>query len=69
VTAPVILVAHTANVSGAEKMLLSVLGEARRAGRPVTVLCPSGALADVSGDVEAITGRRPLSFREFLTVG
>ncbi|WP_037183923.1 SDR family oxidoreductase [Rhodococcus sp. UNC23MFCrub1.1] len=29
----------------------------------------SGALADVSGDVEEITGRRPLSFREFLTVG
>ncbi|WP_068147397.1 glycosyltransferase family 4 protein [Rhodococcoides corynebacterioides] len=49
-TAPVILVAHTANVSGAEKMLLSVLGEARRAGRPVTVLCPSGALADALPD-------------------
>lgn len=45
-TAPVILVAHTANVSGAEKMLLAVLGEARRADRPVTVLCPPGALAD-----------------------
>lgn len=45
-TAPLILLAHTGNVSGAEKMLLAVVGEARRTGRAVTVLCPTGALAD-----------------------
>ncbi|MGB3769728.1 MAG: glycosyltransferase family 1 protein, partial [Rhodococcus sp. (in: high G+C Gram-positive bacteria)] len=45
-TAHTVFVAHTANISGAEKMLLSVVEEAVRTGVDVTVVCPSGALSD-----------------------
>ncbi|KIQ17057.1 glycosyltransferase family 4 protein [Rhodococcus sp. MEB064] len=40
-----VFVGHTSNISGAEKMLLAVVGEAVRSGAAVTVVCPEGRLA------------------------
>ncbi|BBY26473.1 glycosyltransferase family 4 protein [Mycolicibacterium sediminis] len=43
---PILFVAHTGNVSGAEKVLLELVREARRQGRDVAVACPTGPLRD-----------------------
>ncbi|QEM44093.1 glycosyltransferase family 4 protein [Mycolicibacterium grossiae] len=45
-TAPVLFVAHTGNVSGAEKVLLDLVGQALAEGRTVGVACPVGPLRD-----------------------
>ncbi|MDT5292535.1 MAG: hypothetical protein QOF88_7424, partial [Mycobacterium sp.] len=37
-------VSYTGQVSGAEKVMLSVIGEALRAGSRVTLACPPGPL-------------------------
>lgn len=42
----VLFLAHTGQVSGAEKVLLDLVGEARRSGREVIVACPSGRLSE-----------------------
>lgn len=42
---PVVFVAHTAQVSGAERVLLDLVDEATRRGHPVTVACPKGPLS------------------------
>ena len=42
----IVLVSYTGQVSGAEKMMLSVIDEALRDGRGVTVACPPGPLTD-----------------------
>lgn len=44
-TSKVLFLAHTAQVSGAEKVLLDLIGEAQRDGLDVIVACPSGRLA------------------------
>ncbi|BBY51030.1 glycosyl transferase [Mycolicibacterium arabiense] len=43
---PLLFVAHTGNVSGAEKVLLHLVAAAVGEGRPVTVACPTGPLAE-----------------------
>ncbi|WP_308115369.1 MULTISPECIES: glycosyltransferase family 4 protein [unclassified Rhodococcus (in: high G+C Gram-positive bacteria)] len=45
-----VFVAHTANISGAEKMLLSLVSEALRGPGGVTVVCPVGALSEALPD-------------------
>lgn len=41
----IVCVAHTAQVSGAENVLLQVVGEAVKSGYTVTVACPTGQLS------------------------
>ncbi|MDJ0395797.1 glycosyltransferase family 4 protein [Rhodococcus sp. G-MC3] len=42
----VLFLAHTGQVSGAEKVLLDLIGEAQRGGLDVIVACPSGRLSE-----------------------
>lgn len=42
----IVFVGHTGNVSGAERVLLDLVNEARRQGHSVAVACPAGPLAD-----------------------
>lgn len=52
----ILFVAHTGQVSGAEKVLLNVVGEALKSGFAATVACPDGPLADLlPAGVERIT--------------
>lgn len=44
-TSSIVFVAHTAQVSGAERVLLDLVDEATRRGHPVTVACPHGPLS------------------------
>jgi glycosyltransferase involved in cell wall biosynthesis len=46
-TGRIAFVSYTGQVSGAEKMMLGVIGEALRSGRRVTVACPPGPLTAV----------------------
>ena len=45
-TAPVVFLSHTGQCSGAEKVLVDLLGEARRRDLPVVMMCPDGPLVD-----------------------
>lgn len=47
---PILFVAHTGNVSGAEKVLLDLVRDGRRQGREVAVACPAGPLRDALPD-------------------
>lgn len=42
----ILFIAHTGQVSGAEKVLLDLVDEARRSGNDVIVACPEGKLAE-----------------------
>ncbi len=44
-SATVLFITYTGQLSGAEKLLLEVIGEAQREGREVTVACPDGPVA------------------------
>ena len=42
----VLFLAHTGQVSGAEKVLLDLIDEATRRGHATVIACPAGPLAD-----------------------
>ncbi len=57
-TSTILFLAHTGQVSGAEKVLLDLIEQARSTGHDVVVACPSGRLAD-----SLPTGSRHIAIR------
>ncbi len=55
-TDTLVFVAHTGQVSGAERVMLDLIGVARDRGRRVTVVCPDGPLVGrLPADVEHVS--------------